>query len=44
MGVKKSLDPSLEAELGLIKNSAPRYSFWYKLKIILSSVHKSKLF
>ena len=41
MGVKKALDPKLEAELGLIKDSAPQYSMWHKLKLILSTIHKS---
>ena len=41
MGVKKALDPKLEAELGLIKDSAPQYSMWHKLKLIISTIHKS---
>ncbi len=43
MGVKKSLDPAVEAELGLIKSSAPRYSLWHKLKLICSIIHKSEI-
>ena len=42
MGVKKSLDPALEEELGSINRTAPRYSLWSKLKLILSLMHKSK--
>ena len=42
MGVKKSLDPDLEEELGSINRTAPRYSLWSKLKLILSLMHKSK--
>lgn len=44
MGVKQSLDPSLEAELGLIRDSAPRYSLWHKFKLILSTIHKSMVY
>ena len=41
-GIKKfnllllqSLDPELEAQLGKIKDSAPKYSIWTKVKVLL---------
>ena len=41
MGVKQSLDPGLEAELGSIQKSAPKYSLWTKMKLVFSLMHKS---
>lgn len=30
----QSLDPELEAQLGKIKDSAPKYSIWTKVKVV----------
>lgn len=40
MGVKQSLEPALEAELGLIQSTAPRYSLWIKIKLIADIINR----
>lgn len=42
MGVKQSLEPALEAQLGLIQSTAPRYSLWIKIKLIANIINRSK--
>lgn len=42
MGVKQSLEPELEAELGLIQSTAPHYSLWIKIKLIASIIDRGK--
>ena len=41
MGVKQTLDPELEKEIGSIQDSAPRYSVWTKLKLLVSLITRS---
>ena len=42
MGVKQSLEPELEAELGLIRETAPKYGCFAKLKVLGGMVHKGE--
>ncbi|CAI8037287.1 Prodigiosin synthesizing transferase PigC [Geodia barretti] len=39
MGVKQSLDPELEAELGRIRDTAPKYGVWTKIKVLYGVVY-----
>ena len=43
MGVKQTLEPELEAELGLIRDTAPKYSCITKLKVIHRMLYSSML-
>jgi pyruvate,water dikinase len=40
MGVKQSLDPKIDAEIGYIQSSAPRYSIWVKIKLLLAIMER----
>lgn len=42
MGVKQTLDHDLESEIGSIQRSAPRYSLWVKMKLLLAVVTRGK--
>lgn len=42
MGVKQTLEPELEAELGLIQQTAPKYGCFTKLKVLGGMVHKGE--
>ncbi|XP_064399663.1 rifampicin phosphotransferase-like isoform X2 [Halichondria panicea] len=40
MGVKQNLGPEMDAILGKIRDTAPKYSLWDKSKVFLSMLHK----
>ncbi|XP_065909543.1 rifampicin phosphotransferase-like isoform X2 [Dysidea avara] len=40
MGVKQTLHPDIEAQLGAIKDTAPRYSLWAKMTVVLNTLYK----
>ena len=42
MGVKQTLEPELEAELGLIQETAPKYGCFTKVKVLGGMVHKGE--
>lgn len=40
MGVKQSVDPELDRVLGVINSSAPKYSLWTKLSLMLALIKR----
>ena len=40
MGVKQSLGPEIEAQFGSIRDSAPKYSVWTKIKLGMAIIHR----
>ena len=43
MGVKQSVDPELDRVLGVINSSAPKYSLWTKLSLMLALIKRGHL-
>ena len=44
MGVKQSLDDDIKEQLGIINDLAPQYSIWTKMKLLLSSLYRGRLY